>query len=158
MNLGDRLRGSEPSTPELVEFSLELPSDLSHIQAAVDYLVGRCRAHAFEGSRLDLNFRVGVTEALANAVLYGNAGDPEKTIRVEVSLDTTRVEVCVIDEGGGFDPRGVPDPTLPENIESPTGRGLFLIRRLMDETEHNERGNAVRMVLGREDSHDSPGQ
>jgi serine/threonine-protein kinase RsbW len=133
-----------------MEFVLELPSDLRVIEAAVTYLVARCRAFSFGGSRLNLNFRVGVTEALANAILYGNEGDARRSIRVEVSIDDTRVELHVVDEGSGFDPDAVPDPTKPENLERSGGRGLFLIRKLMDEVEYNERGNAVRLLLRRE--------
>ena len=135
---------------EAAEFVLELPSDLRVIEAAVTYLVGRCRAYAFAGSRLNLNFRVGVTEALANAVLYGNRRDPSKSVRVEVRLDSRRVVLHVVDEGPGFDPGRVPDPTLPDNLDRPGGRGLFLIRELMDEVEYNDRGNAVRLVLLRD--------
>jgi serine/threonine-protein kinase RsbW len=145
----DRSSEPGPHDTEPAEFVIDLPSDLSLIEATVSYLVGRCRAFDFGGSRLDLNFRVGVTEALANAVLYGNRSDPDKTVRVEVYLSSEKVVVCVIDQGMGFDPRRVPDPTEPENIASPGGRGLFLIRNLMDELEFNERGNALRMVLVR---------
>ena len=88
----------------------------------MSYLVGRCRAFAFEGPRLDLNFRVGVTEALANAVLYGNRSDPAKIVRVEVALDLSRVVLHVKDEGPGFDPSAVPDPTLPDNLDRAGGR------------------------------------
>lgn len=135
---------------ESMEFVLELPSDLRVIEAAVTYLVNRLRTFSFRGSRLNLNFRVGVTEALANAVLYGNKEDPTRTVRVEVSIDNTRVELCVMDQGSGFDPSAVPDPTEPDNLERTGGRGLFLIRKLMDEVEYNERGNAVRLLLRRE--------
>ncbi|MEX2583776.1 MAG: ATP-binding protein [Gemmatimonadota bacterium] len=149
MNDESAFAGSEGAESRPAEFTLELPSDLRMIEAAVGYLVSRCRAFAFEGPRLDLNFRVGVTEAIANAVLYGNSSDPDKTVRVDVSLDDQRVVICVADEGEGFDPAGVPDPTAPGNLDSPGGRGLFLIRKLMDEIEYNDRGNAVRMVLVR---------
>ena len=150
MSLGGRFRHPESADGATTEFVIELPSDLLLIEATVSYLVSRCRAYSYEGSRLDLNFRVGVTEALANAVLYGNRSNPDKTVRVEVSLDTSRIVVSVADEGEGFDPTSVPDPTAPENIEAPRGRGLFLIRHLMDEIEFNDRGNEVRMVLVRE--------
>lgn len=133
-----------------IQFVLRLPSDLNVIEAAVTYLVDRCRAFAFEGSRLNLNFRVGVTEALANAVLYGNGSDRAKIVRVEVALDPTRVVLHVCDEGEGFDPLAVPDPTLPANLDRPGGRGLFLIRELMDEVEYCGCGNVVRLVLHRQ--------
>ena len=146
----ERSRGPDTTSSESTEFAIDLPSDLGLIEAAVSYLVGRCRAFDFGGSRLDLNFRVGVTEALANAVLYGNRGDRDKTVRIEVSLDSKRVEVCVIDQGEGFDPARVPDPTTPENITSPGGRGLFLMRKLMDRVERfDDHGNVVRLTLER---------
>jgi serine/threonine-protein kinase RsbW len=135
---------------ERAEFVLEIPSDLRVIEAAVAYVAERLRSHSFRGSRLDLNFRVGLTEALANAILYGNRGDPSKSIRVEVALEESHISLSVIDEGNGFDPDSVPDPTLPENLERPGGRGLFLLRELMDEVEYNARGNAVRLVLLRD--------
>jgi serine/threonine-protein kinase RsbW len=139
-------------TPHDTAFVLELPSDLRMIEGVVSYLVNRCRAFDFEGSRLNLNFRVGLCEALANAVIYGNRRDPEKRVRVEVELDPERVAVRVIDQGKGFDPGHVPDPTLPENLENPGGRGIFLLRKLMDQVEYNDRGNEVRLVLHRSGS------
>jgi serine/threonine-protein kinase RsbW len=139
--------GEAAAAPE--RFVLDLPSDLRVIEQTVSFLVLRCREHAFNGSRLLLNFRVGVTEALANAILYGNRRDPDKRVRVAVALNEQAVEVEVRDEGSGFDPRQVPDPTLPENLERPRGRGIFLIRKLMDEVHFEEQGNCVRLRLNR---------
>lgn len=150
MNRGLPAEETTRGTPERAEFVLQLPSDLRIIEAAVYYLVDRCRSYAFGGPRLSLNFRVGITEALANAVLYGNQGDPGKHVRIEVSIDSSMVALRVEDEGRGFDPQSVPDPTLPENLHRAGGRGLFLIRELMDEVEFSDRGNAVRLVLLRD--------
>ncbi|HEX8210268.1 MAG TPA: ATP-binding protein [Longimicrobium sp.] len=140
--------GAAPAEP--TAFALELPSDLRLIDTAITYLVTRCREYHFAGSRLTLNFRVGVAEALANAMIYGNGRDPAKRVRVEVELDPERVNVRVVDQGNGFDPADVPDPTLPEHLEATGGRGLFLIRSLMDEVDFNECGNCVRLTLYRE--------
>jgi serine/threonine-protein kinase RsbW len=129
---------------------LELPSDPRLIDAAVTYLVERARAFDFDGSRLNLNLRVGAAEALANAILYGNRADPSKRVRVEVELSREEVALAVFDEGAGFDPTVVPDPTLPENLERSGGRGIFLLRELMDEVRYNDCGNCVRLVLRRE--------
>lgn len=136
--------------PEECAFVLELPSDPGVIENAVAYLVDRLRAYAFGGSRLNLNFRVGVAEALANAMIYGNGSDPRKRVRVQVELSQQAVVMEVYDEGLGFDLTGIPDPTLPENLDRAGGRGIFLIRELMDEVFYNEPGNCVRMVLRRE--------
>ncbi len=150
MSMRQNLSNRSPAEAASEEFVLELASQLEVIEPTVSDLVERCHAFGFNGSRLNLNFRVGVTEALANAILYGNRRDPLKHLRVEVSLDSSRVVLQVTDEGEGFDPQRVPDPTLPENLERPGGRGVFLLRKLMDEVEYNERGNAVRLVLRRE--------
>ncbi len=140
--------GAAPAEP--TAFALELPSDLRLIDTAITYLVTRCREYHFAGSRLTLNFRVGVAEALANAMIYGNGRDPSKRVRVEVELDPQRINVRVVDQGKGFDFTELRDPTLPEHLEATGGRGLFLIRSLMDEVDFNECGNCIRLTLYRE--------
>ena len=128
-------------------FVLELPNDLGAIERSVDELLDRCREAGFDESRLRLNFRVGVAEALANAMMYGNARDPAKRVVLEAWCDEDRIRVRVTDEGPGFDPESLPDPTLPQNVVRARGRGVFLIRELMDEVSFNEQGNSVEMVL-----------
>ncbi len=126
---------------------LELPSDIRSIERTVDYVMLRCRDCQTQARRLDLNFRVGLTEALANAMLYGNGHDPCKRVRVEIIVDQGRLEARVTDQGNGFDPSTVPDPTEPANLTRPCGRGLFLMRKLMDEVWYNDRGNQVTLVM-----------
>lgn len=126
---------------------LELPSDIRSIERTVDYVMLRCRDCEAHARRLDLNFRVGLTEALANAMLYGNGHDPCKRVRVEIIVDQGRIEARVTDQGNGFDPSTVPDPTEPANLTRPCGRGLFLMRKLMDEVWYNDRGNQVTLVM-----------
>lgn len=130
-----------------LDYVLELPNDLRAIERSVEYLVDRAREVGFEDDRLRLNFRVGLTEALANAMLYGNCRDPRKRVRVEARLSPEEIAVQVTDEGRGFDPESILDPTLPANRLRAGGRGLFLIRKLMDRVEFNERGNSIRMIL-----------
>jgi serine/threonine-protein kinase RsbW len=129
------------------ELVLELPNDLRQIEHAVEYVMERCTACQAHGRKLRLNFRVSLTEALSNAMLYGNARDPHKRVRVEVIVGAKEITAKVTDEGPGFDPGEVPDPTEPDNLEKGGGRGLFLMRELMDEVRYNERGNQVTLVL-----------
>jgi serine/threonine-protein kinase RsbW len=126
---------------------LELPTDIRSIEHAVEFVMKRCRTCSEQARRLDLNFRVGLTEALSNAMLYGNSHDPSKRVLVEVALGAGRLEARVTDQGPGFDPSTVPDPTTPENITKPCGRGLFLMRQLLDEVSFNDQGNQVTLVL-----------
>ena len=129
------------------ELVLELPNDVRQIEHAVDYVMSRCAECEQHGRKLRLNLRVSLTEALSNAMLYGNGRDPEKRVRVEVIVGEKEIKACVTDEGTGFDPGDVSDPTTPDNLEKSGGRGLFLMRELMDEVHFNERGNQVTLVL-----------
>lgn len=126
---------------------LELPNDLGAIERSVDYLLDRCRDAGFDENRLRLNFRVGVAEALANAMMYGNSRDPSKHVKLEAWCGSDRVRIRITDQGSGFDPSSLPDPTLPQNRSRSRGRGVFLIRELMDEVAFNEQGNSVDMIL-----------
>ena len=129
------------------ELILELPNDIRSIEHAVEYVTRHCTSCCEYARRLNLNFRVGLTEALSNAMLYGNNSDPEKSVRVEVAIKLEEVSVRVTDQGVGFDPTTVPDPTLPANISTSGGRGILLMKALMDEVQFNDRGNSVTLVL-----------
>jgi serine/threonine-protein kinase RsbW len=139
-----------------LDYVLELPNDLRAIARSVDYLADKGREVGFDNDRLRLNFRVGLTEALANAMLYGNCRDPRKRVRVVARLSPQQIQVQVTDEGRGFDPEAVLDPTLPANRARPGGRGIFLIRQLMDAVEFNERGNSITMILRSSDEQHAP--
>ncbi|MEZ4415042.1 MAG: ATP-binding protein [Gemmatimonadota bacterium] len=132
--------------PRLDDLVLELPNDLAAIESAVEYVVSALNGHA-DPRKLSLNLRVGLTEALSNAMLYGNRQDPAKRVRVEIMRAVSSITVRVTDEGPGFDPACVPDPTLPRNRRRPCGRGVFLMRQLMDEVHYNEQGNSVTLIL-----------
>ena len=129
------------------ELILELPNDVRSIEHAVEYVMRHCSTCCDRARRFNLNFRVGLTEALSNAMLYGNASDPQKRVRVEVTVRMEEVAVRVTDEGVGFDPALVPDPTLPANLSKSGGRGIFLMKALMDEVRFNDQGNSVTLVL-----------
>lgn len=129
---------------------LELPSDLQVIERTVEYLLDRSREAGFSCDRRRFNLQVGVSEALANAMLYGNGRDPHKRVRIEARITAESITICVTDEGLGFDPAAIPDPTLPTNRRRAGGRGIFLIRKLMDRVEFNEQGNSITMVLLRD--------
>ena len=125
----------------------ELPNDLRYIEETVDFVVSHCSTCDEVARKLKLNFRVSLVEALSNAMIYGNGRDPSKRVHVEVFLGEGSVTARVTDEGVGFDPGEVPDPTTPANLCRESGRGLFLMRELMDEVRYNARGNSVTLIL-----------
>jgi len=126
---------------------LEIPNRIGAIQNAVELVVSRCEDSEYCRRKLNLNFRVSLLEALSNAVMYGNGGDPQKRVRLEICFGQYEIEARVTDEGTGFDPHAVPDPTKPENLCREGGRGLFLMQKLMDEVRYNAAGNSVTLVL-----------
>jgi serine/threonine-protein kinase RsbW len=89
--------------------------------------------------------RLALEEALVNAIKHGNQMDRSKTVAIAYAVHAERFEIHITDEGNGFDPTDVPDPTAVENIERPCGRGLMLMRHYMSEVSFNPRGNCVRM-------------
>ncbi len=130
-------------------YIIELPNDLCAIGKSVEYLIERGAEAGFEPHRLSLNLRVGLSEALANAMLYGNCRDPRKRVRIEARITPDEIQVRVTDEGHGFNPDKLADPTSSPNRARIGGRGIFLIRQMMDHVEFNEKGNSITMVLTR---------
>ena len=111
--------------------------------------------HCFAGAeppprrRTSFRLRVLLAEAISNSILFGAGGDPARRIQVEAQLTDQSIRLQVTDDGPGFDPTEVPDPTLPLGLEKPIGRGLFLIRNLADRVEFNDQGNTIWMTLPR---------
>jgi serine/threonine-protein kinase RsbW len=84
-------------------------------------------------------------EAVNNAIVHGNKADISKSVRIEIKNEGEELLITVEDKGIGFKPKEIPDPTKPENIEALTGRGVFLMTKLADKIEFNEKGNVVIM-------------
>jgi serine/threonine-protein kinase RsbW len=132
---------------------LDIPSDVRLIENVVELIRHECEVMDFARRQVMLNVPVALSEALSNAMLRGNGDDPGKYVHVRAEVDTNRLVVEVGDEGAGFDfDAESDDPTTPENINREDGRGLFLMRQLMDRVERVdvERGSVVRMTLHRE--------
>jgi len=89
--------------------------------------------------------KLALEEALVNAIKHGNQMDRAKKVRIRYHVLSDRFECSISDEGPGFDPGEVPDPTAPENLERPCGRGLMLMRHYMSAVAYNDRGNSVSM-------------
>jgi serine/threonine-protein kinase RsbW len=139
-----------------VSLLVEIPSDVAYIERVVDLVRHSCSELAFNSRQLALNVPVALSEALSNAILRGNHEDPDKRVRVRAEVDSSRLILDVADEGERFDlDADTRDATDPENLEREDGRGLFLMRALMDQVERfdtapgAEQGNIVRLTLSR---------
>ena len=90
---------------------------------------------------------ISLTEAVNNAILHGNNADESKTVEISMEGKTSGVAISVTDEGKGFDPNEIPDPTAPENIECCGGRGVFIMSRLADRISFENNGSTVQMFF-----------
>ncbi len=123
---------------------LELPNDRSQIEAARDLIIDAITAAGYPEAA-GFAIRLAFEEAVSNAFRHGHR-DLDAPVMVEFSVTPQETHIAVEDQGPGFNPEAVPDPTLDENLEQPGGRGLLLMRAYMSEVEYNARGNRVRMV------------
>ena len=135
-----------------VAFDRLIPSDVREIEPIVEEVTRECRELALSARQCALNVPVALTEALSNAILRGNRGMRDKQVRVRAVVSDSALVLEVADEGAGFDLDACTvDPTRPGNLEREDGRGLFLMRSLMDRVERYEAGerNVVRLTLHR---------
>ena len=149
--LSAQVRACERAAEGLeAELRLSLPSDVVLVAEAVDLVARHLESSFIDRHTIRFNLRVALAEALANAIVYGNAQDAAKRVAVRAFFGPHVVEVEVSDEGGGFDYRAIPDPTRSFARMRPRGRGLYLIRSLVDEVRFNDTGNAICMILRRD--------
>jgi serine/threonine-protein kinase RsbW len=138
------------AAPSLIEEMTELRLP-SRIEAAGDAAAAAAEFVKRSGLNDDAAFGVdmAVREAVTNAVLHGNRQDEVKLVEVAFKSSPGAIEITVRDQGAGFDPQSVPDPTDPQNILKTSGRGILFMRTFMDEVEwsrHPEGGTMVRMI------------
>jgi len=93
------------------------------------------------------NILIAITEAVSNAIYHGNRLDPEKSVRFYYETKDNNLCFTVQDEGRGYNPETLPDPTDPENIENPNGRGVFLMKRLTDDIKFFDDGRKVELYF-----------
>ena len=91
------------------------------------------------------NIMIAVTESVNNAIMHGNKNDRTKSVTLSLSLNENIINFIIKDEGRGFDFQNLPDPTSPENIDKPSGRGVFLMKHLSDEVNFSNNGSMVEL-------------
>ena len=125
-----------------------LPHDRSRLDALAERLIAEMRGAGY-GEAECFAVRLAWEEAVSNAIHHGNRDRPDG--RLEIAYRVSESETClrITDEGAGFDPDSIVDPTLDENLDCPSGRGLLLMRAYMTSIEFVPPGNTVRMIRRR---------
>lgn len=136
---------------DCAEFEVVIPSDTSAGQAVQERIIKLLEEHRYP-DRDVFGVRLALEEALVNAIKHGNQMDPNKSVRISCRLNLGGIRIEIEDQGEGFDPEDVPDPTDDENLERPCGRGIMLMRAFMTAVNYNDRGNCVILEKNREEA------
>lgn len=129
--------------------TIEFTSDLKNI-SVVEKLIDNQSAACELNDEVYGKLLLAVVEALNNAIVHGNHSDVNKKVTISYTLDNEFIEYTITNEGDGFNPDTLPDPTAPENIEKDCGRGIFLMRHLADEVIFSDKGRTVTLKFNLE--------
>ncbi len=125
-------------------YTLQLPSTLESI-TVLENLIEEIADKFKVSEDAFANMMTCLNEAANNAIVHGNKLDPDKKVIVNADVDAKRSVWTITDEGEGFDYNHLPDPTAEENLEKPTGRGVFILKHLADQCIFNSSGNEVEL-------------
>ena len=124
---------------------VEFGSSLDKARQVETDILAECEKHRYSESDL-FAIKLALEEALVNAVKHGNKLDPNKLVRVQYHISDQRADVAIEDQGCGFNPSELPDPTADENLEMCSGRGILLMRAYMSSVVFNPAGNKVTLT------------
>ena len=131
-------------TRSMNTISIQIPSIVENIRM-IESFIDNAKEKFHLDEDLYGNIMIAVTEAVNNAIKHGNESNSAKNVFLSLTLNENLLKFVVKDEGLGFDHNNLPDPTSPENIEKPGGRGIFLMKHLSDEVEFMENGKTVEL-------------
>jgi serine/threonine-protein kinase RsbW len=126
----------------------KIPSSLDVGHATIERLMAALEANHWEGRDL-FHIQLAIEEAIVNAITHGNKLADDKVVEVEFRVDPQTTFMRIKDQGAGFNPADIPDPTDDDHLECTNGRGVMLIREFMSEVRYNDRGNEVTMIKHR---------
>ncbi len=123
---------------------IDFPSSVENVRY-VENLIDEITVKYKVSSEIYGNILVSIVEAVNNAIIHGNKLDPKKAVHVTFSVKEGYFTFNIKDQGNGYNIDDVPDPTLPENIEDPHGRGIFLMKNLADEINYYKNGAEIEL-------------
>ncbi len=130
------------------QYSLTISSERSSIRNAVNLVEKVADKMKLVNEESD-NLAISVSEAVANAIIHGNKFDKNKKIKISIFIKNNRVTVKVKDQGSGFNPKELNNPIDPENISKEFGRGIFILRNLMDTVDFNFTKSGTEVIFSK---------
>ncbi|MBN1755416.1 ATP-binding protein [bacterium] len=131
----------------VAEKEIKVSSDPKFLGEVIETIEVFLSGQGIKGSIQD-DITISVSEIVTNAMVHGNGLDPSKKVSIRISVNQVKVNVLIRDEGAGFDPGRIPDPSAQENLMKTCGRGIYIVKALMDEVEcdSNAQGTGVRLL------------
>ncbi|MCC7430234.1 ATP-binding protein [bacterium] len=129
-----------------MELKIQVKSEPKNINQIEKLCCKACQKAGFTEDQTD-DFSIALTESANNAILHGNKSDGNKNVTVEFLIEHKKIIAKISDEGKGFDVKNIPNPLAPENIYSENGRGILIIRSLVDSVSYEFNGKGTTMVL-----------
>jgi len=133
------------------QVKIQIPSIIENIRIVESFIDNSREKFQIEDDIYG-NIMVAVTESVNNAIRHGNKFDKDKNVYLSLFVEPKQLKFEIEDEGVGFDPNSLSDPTAPENLENPGGRGIFLMRNLCDEVEFSNDGKTVSLTFNIENA------
>lgn len=128
------------------KYHLEIESDPNNLITVEEFVNYFCKDVHLPDEKLT-NVLLAVTEATTNAIIHANKCDINKKVTIDASVENSKLIIKIKDEGEGFDPGNIPDPTEPENLLKDSGRGIYLMRVYMDDLQYNRTPSGMEFVL-----------
>ncbi|MCH7773881.1 MAG: ATP-binding protein [Bacteroidetes bacterium] len=128
------------------KYHLEIESDPNNLITVEEFVNYFCKDVNLPDEKL-ANVLLAVTEATTNAIIHANKCDTNKKVTIDASVENSKLIIKIKDEGEGFDPGNIPDPTDPENLLKDSGRGIYLMRVYMDDLQYNRTPSGMEFVL-----------
>ena len=141
----DRQPMNSASHDQHIEESLKtivIPSDLASVGGPEETILREAQRHGFSEDSI-FAIKLTLEEAMTNAIKHGNKCDTSRKVTVRYFVDSAQVVICIRDEGSGFDPGSVPDPTQPDRLSLPSGRGILLMKAYMTEVKYRHNGTEI---------------
>lgn len=128
------------------KYTRKFPSDPDNL-VEVEAFVADIADEYNVDEEIKSNLTLSVSEASSNAMVHGNKLDPKKFVDIKVTVYDDKINVIIKDEGNGFDPNSVPDPTSPENLLKDSGRGIFIMKSFLKELKYNFTETGTEVIL-----------
>jgi serine/threonine-protein kinase RsbW len=133
------------------QVKIQIPSIIENIRIVESFIDNSREKFQIEDDIYG-NIMVAVTESVNNAIRHGNKFDKDKNVYLSLFVEPKQLKFEIEDEGNGFDPEALSDPTAPENLENPGGRGIFLMRNLCDDVSFSNDGRTVSLTFNIENA------